>query len=148
MPVPLAAVGVFLAGNAALVTGSTMIAGWMGFSSVGPVAGSMAAAAQSTAGNVAAGSTFANLQSMAMGGSPTQSATGVAVGVAVIAAPVTAIGVAGNWVWNWMHPQPPPADPPAAGGGQEEEAAPGAAVEGMRGGNDEPDTSSTDLVAT
>lgn len=44
------------------------ILGWMGFSAAGPVVGSLAAAAQASVGNVAAGSTFAACQTMAMSG--------------------------------------------------------------------------------
>ncbi|KAK0470062.1 uncharacterized protein EV420DRAFT_87591 [Desarmillaria tabescens] len=44
------------------------ILGWFGFGAAGPVAGGMAAGIQSGIGNVAAGSLFAHLQSMAMGG--------------------------------------------------------------------------------
>ncbi|KAK7681790.1 hypothetical protein QCA50_015137 [Cerrena zonata] len=42
--------------------------GWIGFASVGPIAGSWAAAIQAMIGNVAAGSVFAAIQSAAMGG--------------------------------------------------------------------------------
>ncbi|EPS97649.1 hypothetical protein FOMPIDRAFT_1024943 [Fomitopsis schrenkii] len=42
--------------------------GLVGFTSIGPVAGSMAAAMQSSIGNVAAGSLFATAQSISMGG--------------------------------------------------------------------------------
>ncbi|KAK0224633.1 hypothetical protein EDD85DRAFT_234815 [Armillaria nabsnona] len=44
------------------------ILGWFGFGAAGPVTGTIAAGIQSGIGNVAAGSLFAHLQSMAMGG--------------------------------------------------------------------------------
>ena len=42
------------------------IAGLLGFSAAGPVAGSLAAGAQAYVGNVAAGSVFAAVQALAM----------------------------------------------------------------------------------
>ncbi|KAN0137750.1 hypothetical protein V8E53_004234 [Lactarius tabidus] len=45
-----------------------VVLGWIGFSAIGPVAGSLAALIQAAIGNVAAGSFFAALQSIAMGG--------------------------------------------------------------------------------
>ncbi|XXQ34575.1 Interferon-induced 6-16 family [Plasmodiophora brassicae] len=45
---------------------SSAVVEWLGFSVVGPVAGSIAAAAQSFAGNIASGSIFSSLQSFAM----------------------------------------------------------------------------------
>ncbi|RZF35497.1 hypothetical protein LSTR_LSTR010188 [Laodelphax striatellus] len=42
------------------------VGGWLGFSAVGPVAGSVAAGAQAAVGSVAAGSAFAAVQSVAM----------------------------------------------------------------------------------
>ncbi|KAG9021692.1 hypothetical protein FS837_007057, partial [Tulasnella sp. UAMH 9824] len=76
----LVAVGAFAAGPAAAVGALNLI----GFSSVGPVAGSLAAIAQSIVygGAVGSGSLFAIFQSAAMGGiavgSPAQIAAGVA----------------------------------------------------------------------
>jgi len=61
-------------GGAALKLGSmglacaSTVGGWMGFSATGVVQGSMAAVAQSSIGNVVAGSTFATLQSAAAAG--------------------------------------------------------------------------------
>lgn len=42
------------------------IAGMLGFSAAGPVAGSLAAGAQAYVGNVAAGSIFSTVQALAM----------------------------------------------------------------------------------
>jgi len=53
----------------------------MGFSAAGPVAHSIAAAAQSMLGNVAPGTVFANLQSLAMAGQVLAAGTSV-VGLA------------------------------------------------------------------
>ncbi|KAG8316575.1 hypothetical protein J6590_047717 [Homalodisca vitripennis] len=53
----------------------------IGFSAVGPVAGGLAAGAQAFVGNVAAGSTFATLQAMAMA-APTPAMGPVAGGLA------------------------------------------------------------------
>jgi len=60
----------------------------VGFGAAGPIAGSLATAWQASIGNVAAGSLFATLQSISMGGAiPTGvSAMGAAVGAAVGAA--------------------------------------------------------------
>lgn len=44
------------------------ILGMIGFGTLGPIAGSLAAAIQASIGNVAAGSAFAIAQSVAMGG--------------------------------------------------------------------------------
>ncbi|KAG6903393.1 hypothetical protein C0995_005416 [Termitomyces sp. Mi166 len=59
----------------------------VGFTSLGPAAGSMAAAIQSSIGCVAAGSPFAIAQSIAMGGlAGPLAAVGAAVGVTVVLA--------------------------------------------------------------
>ncbi|CAD8214114.1 unnamed protein product [Paramecium pentaurelia] len=54
-----------------------------GFSSIGPVAGSMAAAAQASVGNVAAGSLFALAQGTAMAGIGTIALPAVGVGAVI-----------------------------------------------------------------
>ncbi|KAF3311449.1 hypothetical protein TWF173_008271 [Orbilia oligospora] len=64
-----------------------------GFSAIGPVAGSYAAAWQSSIGVVQAGSTFAALQSAAMTG-------GVSVAGGAIGA-VAPIAKAGQTLWSW-----------------------------------------------
>ena len=67
------------------------ILGAVGFSSIGPVAGSAAAAWQASIGSVAAGSVFTVLQSAAMGGA----ALGVITGVgAAIGGAAVAVGLA------------------------------------------------------
>ncbi|KAK6512974.1 hypothetical protein TWF506_009136 [Arthrobotrys conoides] len=73
--------------------GAPVILSAVGFSSVGPVAGSYAAAWQSSIGVVQAGSTFAALQSAAMTGGI--SAAGGAVGAV---APIAKIG---KNLWSW-----------------------------------------------
>lgn len=88
----LAPAVVYFGGNAALVTGSTGLANLIGFSASGPIAGSVAALAQAFVGNVAAGSTFAAVQSMAMGGAGAATMAGAAVGVGVVAAPLVLFG--------------------------------------------------------
>ncbi|KAJ3333220.1 hypothetical protein HDU93_008676 [Gonapodya sp. JEL0774] len=76
-------------GNAALWLNSPALVSAIGFSSVGPVAGSVAATVQSTmGGTVAAGSMFAGLQSLAMGGA----AAGAGAILGTVA--VGAVGVA------------------------------------------------------
>lgn len=66
----------------ALACASPAILAAMGFSAVGPVAGSFAAGWQAGIGSVAAGSLFAFLQSAAMGGAAIGLFTGIgAVGV-------------------------------------------------------------------
>ncbi|KAF3289959.1 hypothetical protein TWF970_003702 [Orbilia oligospora] len=67
--------------------------GAVGFSAIGPVAGSYAAAWQSSIGVVQAGSTFAALQSAAMTG-------GVSVAGGAIGA-VAPIAKAGQTLWSW-----------------------------------------------
>jgi len=57
-------VGVLAAGVTAMVPQCVLYL--LGFSAVGPVAGSFAAGAQSAAGSVAAGTVFATAQSLAM----------------------------------------------------------------------------------
>lgn len=81
---------------AAVLGGSTLFAlscatpailGAMGFSAVGPVAGSIAAGWQALLGSVTSGSLFAFLQSAAMGGVAMGFFTGIGVmgvGVAVV----------------------------------------------------------------
>jgi len=72
-------------GGAALKLGglglscASTVGGWMGFTSAGVVQGSLAAAAQSSVGNVVAGSTFAAIQSAG--------ATGASVVTAAVSAP-------------------------------------------------------------
>ncbi|KAH8980745.1 hypothetical protein EDB86DRAFT_2978725 [Lactarius hatsudake] len=57
-----------LAGLFLLPLAAKIVLGLIGFSAIGPVAGSIAAGSQAAIGNVAAGSLFATLQSIAMGG--------------------------------------------------------------------------------
>ncbi|KAF3188063.1 hypothetical protein TWF225_003840 [Orbilia oligospora] len=70
-----------------------VVLGAVGFSATGPVAGSYAAAWQSSIGVVQAGSTFAALQSAAMTGCV--SVAGGAVGA------VAPIAKAGKTLWSW-----------------------------------------------
>ncbi|KAK0473091.1 hypothetical protein IW261DRAFT_1611308 [Armillaria novae-zelandiae] len=72
------------------------VLGWFGFGSAGPVAGGVAAGIQSGIGNVAAGSLFAHLQSMAMGG-------------IISAGPYAIMGLVGggvgwgvDWILRWF----------------------------------------------
>lgn len=60
-----------------------------GFGSLGPAAGTAAAAWQASIGNVAAGSLFATLQSAGMGGA---AALGAVVGVSIVSAGVIGLG--------------------------------------------------------
>jgi hypothetical protein len=58
----------YISGATAVVTGTTSAAmSLVGFSSAGPVAGSLAAAWQASIGNVVAGSLFSTVQGAAMG---------------------------------------------------------------------------------
>nr|XP_018916052.1 PREDICTED: uncharacterized protein LOC109043325 [Bemisia tabaci] len=58
---------VSVVGGAVAMTGVGLpVAGLLGFSAAGPVAGSLAAGAQAYVGNVAAGSAFAAVQALAM----------------------------------------------------------------------------------
>ena len=58
---------VTVAGAAVTATGvGAPLVGLMGFSAAGPVAGTVATGAQAYVGNVAAGSIFAGLQTLAM----------------------------------------------------------------------------------
>lgn len=74
----------------ALACASPAILAAMGFSAVGPVAGSLAAGWQAGIGSVAAGSLFAFLQSAAMGGA----AIGLFAGIGVVG-PLVAFAGAG-----------------------------------------------------
>ena len=66
----------------------------LGFSSIGPVTGSIAAGWQASMGSVVAGSFFSLLQSAAMGGA----AMGVFAGVGALGgAVVVAVGLASSW---------------------------------------------------
>ena len=66
----------------------------LGFSSIGPVAGSIAAGWQASMGSVVAGSLFSFLQSAAMGGA----AMGVFAGIGALGgAVVAAAGLASLW---------------------------------------------------
>ncbi|KAG8979719.1 hypothetical protein FRB90_007997, partial [Tulasnella sp. 427] len=88
----LLAAGAMVVGGVLLVTGAVLIApalavgalGLVGFSAIGPVAGSIAAAIQSViyGGAVGAGSLFALCQSAAMGGIVVGSLAEIAAGVA------------------------------------------------------------------
>jgi len=70
----------------------------IGFSSIGPVAGSLAAAWQSLIGTVAAGTPFALLQSAAMGGAVAGLSYGVGgVGLGTVAGMTVLGGVMGWW---------------------------------------------------
>ncbi len=87
----LQAAGLALCVGAAL---AVPVLGAVGFGALGPVAGSLATAWQSSVGSVAAGSLFAWCQSAAMGGAAASAiaATGAAGGA--VAAAATAAGVA------------------------------------------------------
>ncbi|KAJ7432111.1 hypothetical protein B0H11DRAFT_2127488 [Mycena galericulata] len=84
----------------------------IGFGSMGPIAGSIAAAWQATIGNVAAGSLFAILQSVGMVHAVTIPVVGVAVvggGAVVLAKVAGAFQPASRWVqktattaWQWI----------------------------------------------
>ena len=69
----------------------------IGFGAVGPAAGSLAAAWQSSIGIVAAGSPFAFLQSAAMGGA----AAGVIYGSGVAGLAVLAAKRTAEWTYTW-----------------------------------------------
>lgn len=65
---------------------ASLILGWLGFTAVGPAAGSIAAAWQAsiiaaTGAGVPAGSSFAVLQSFAMGGASLASAAASSLGL-------------------------------------------------------------------
>ena len=70
-----------------------------GFAASGPVAGSLAAAWQSSIGVLAAGSPFAFLQSAAMGGAAAGAFYGVGVAGLAVLAGKKAASWAGEW-WN------------------------------------------------
>ncbi|KAK1827351.1 hypothetical protein QBC39DRAFT_375732 [Podospora conica] len=77
----------------------------LGFSSTGPVAGSIAAWIQSWIGNVVGGSLFATLQSAAMGGYGVAVVAAVvewvgAVAMAIVAAVVGWLSAWGGWGWG------------------------------------------------
>ncbi|KAK6525889.1 hypothetical protein TWF281_010933 [Arthrobotrys megalospora] len=72
--------------------GLPVVLGYVGFSATGPVAGSYAAAWQSSIGVVQAGSVFATLQAAAM-----TSTASVAGGAAGAIAPIAR---AGGWLWG------------------------------------------------
>ncbi|PBL03937.1 hypothetical protein ARMGADRAFT_1004597 [Armillaria gallica] len=67
--------------------------GLLGFGAAGPVAGGLAAAAQSGMGNVAAGGLFALLQSIAMGGS---------IPAIVYIIPGAVVGGIAGWLVGWI----------------------------------------------
>ena len=70
--------------GAAVTFGAPVVLGYVGFSAVGPVAGTAAAAWQASIGSVAAGSLFATLQSTAMAGvAATTTAASGAVGAGI-----------------------------------------------------------------
>lgn len=73
----------------ALACATLAILGAIGFSAVGPVAGSIAAGWQASMGTVAAGSFFALLQSAAMGGA----AIGLFNGIGALGGLVAVAGV-------------------------------------------------------
>ena len=75
----------------ALACATPAILGAVGFSAIGPVAGSAAAAWQASMGSVVAGTLFAFLQSAAMGGAALGLFTGIGAAGAVVA---VAAGVA------------------------------------------------------
>ena len=87
-----------------------MILGAMGFSAVGPVAGSIAAGWQASLGSVVSGSLFSFLQGAAMGGAAMGVFTGIgAAGVGVAAAGVLVavrgkvaglLGKVSSWGWK------------------------------------------------
>lgn len=69
----------------ALACATPAIIGAIGFSAVGPVAGSILAGWQASMGNVVAGSLFSFLQSAAMGGAAIGLFTGIGVVVGLVA---------------------------------------------------------------
>ena len=93
----------FLAGGLLCATAllAPAILGAIGFGSLGPVAGSIAAAWQASLGSVAAGSFFAFLQSAGMAGAAVGAITGMGiaggaiVGIAMLAPPKSTMG---GWV--------------------------------------------------
>ncbi|KAG8945989.1 hypothetical protein FRC04_012108 [Tulasnella sp. 424] len=92
-----AAAGVALLGGGAVVVGPALAVGALnliGFSSIGPVAGSIAAGIQSAVygGTVASGSIFALFQGWAMGGIVMGTATEIAAGVAALGAGAGLLG--------------------------------------------------------
>ncbi|KAJ7704336.1 hypothetical protein B0H17DRAFT_1175538 [Mycena rosella] len=86
--VPVAA-GIAGAGLGAAATAllAAPVLGMVGFSSIGPVAGTLAAGIQAGIGSVTAGSSFAVAQSIAMGGMAVPPVAivlgGIAIGVAI-----------------------------------------------------------------
>ncbi|KKZ61599.1 hypothetical protein EMCG_00583 [[Emmonsia] crescens] len=82
----------------------TPVLGLVGFTSIGPAAGTVATAWQSSIGAVQAGSAFAVCQSISMGGVATQtvSAVGAAgAGVAAMPAVSKTVGALMGWLgWN------------------------------------------------
>ncbi|KAI9730422.1 MAG: hypothetical protein M1834_005932 [Cirrosporium novae-zelandiae] len=89
-------VGGLLVGVGAAIT--LPILGAVGFSAIGPVAGSVAAGWQSSIGAVSAGSLFAVCQSAAMGGAVASTIAGVGAAGAGVGIGAAGMGMAGNFV--------------------------------------------------
>lgn len=89
--VPFALTGLQVVGGAVAVGAllTPFALGVVGFSAIGPVAGTAAAAWQSSVGVVGAGSLFAWCQSAAMGGAAAAAVTGTGIGGGVVAAGAT-----------------------------------------------------------
>ncbi|KAL1835388.1 hypothetical protein VTJ49DRAFT_6821 [Mycothermus thermophilus] len=91
-----AALGVAAVGGLAVVAAPAIVSSPMlaaaGFGPSGPVAGSLAAVAQSSIGNVAAGSMYATLQSAAMGGYGVAQVAGVVQSAGACIAAVAGAG--------------------------------------------------------
>ncbi|KAF3073856.1 hypothetical protein CFAM422_004231 [Trichoderma lentiforme] len=94
VPVAVASTGLLIAAVPAIITAPIMgIAGLMGFTSGGIAAASIASGAQAGMGSVAAGSSFAVMQSAAAGGYGLGILTGIIQAVGGVAAAVGGIGV-------------------------------------------------------
>ena len=87
-----------------------IILGALGFSSSGPVAGTLAASWMSSAaaaggGSIAAGSAYACVQSLAMGGATLGASTLTIIGASatsVLAAATWGVTKAMSWVWRGL----------------------------------------------
>ena len=71
--------------TSALAFATPLLLGIVGFSGIGPVAGTLAAAWQASIGSVVAGTPFALLQSAAMGGAAMSAVTGIGAASAGVA---------------------------------------------------------------
>lgn len=82
----------------ALACAAPAILGAIGFSAIGPVAGSIAAGWQASMGSVAAGSFFAFLQSAAMGGAAASLFAGAGAVGAVVTVGIASASAAGSTI--------------------------------------------------